>query len=268
MSTIDISFWRLGSGYLLLLIPLAIMLWLRVPMVGQTLLAAVRMTVQLLFVGFYLQVIFALNSLWATGAWLLVMVIVADLSIVRGCNLRLRRLAGGVFLALLIGVLVPLLFFVLLILDGPAALDAQYLIPIGGMILGNCLRADIIGIRTFYEALRKQEKAYLLSLAQGATLREALFPYLQEAWQASLAPTIATMSTIGLVALPGMMTGVILGGGNPMTAIKYQIAIVIAIFVGTALTVILAIRLTVFNSFSAWGTLDRELFLNGARKRS
>jgi len=263
MSIIDITPLRLMSAYLMLAIPLGIMLWLRMPMMGQTLVAVLRMTVQLLFVGFYLQFIFDLNNLWLTGAWVLIMIMVADVSIVNGCRLRFRRLGFGLFIALVAGTVVPLLVFAFVVLKGPSALDAQYLIPISGMILGNCLRADIIGIRTFYESLKKEEKAYLLSLSQGANLREALLPFVRDACQAALAPTVATISTVGLVSLPGMMTGVILGGGNPMTAIKYQIAIMIAIFAGTALTVILAIRLTAFRNISARGTLDQAVFTGG-----
>lgn len=263
MNIIDITPLRLVSVYLLLAIPLGIMLWLRLPMVGQTLTAVARMTLQLLFVGFYLQFIFDLNNPWLTGAWVLVMVGVADVSIINGCRLRFSRLGLGLFIALLAGTVVPLLMFVFVVLRGDSALDAQYLIPISGMILGNCLRADIIGIRTFYESLKKEEKAYLLGLAQGANLKEALAPFVRDACQAALAPTVATISTVGLVSLPGMMTGVILGGGNPMTAIKYQIAIMIAIFAGTALTVVLAIHLTAFRNITARGTLDHAVFVRG-----
>jgi putative ABC transport system permease protein len=259
MSILDVSPWRLAAGYLLLAIPIGIIIWLRMPILGKTLSAVVRMTLQLLFVGFYLQFIFDLDNLLVTGAWVLIMIGVADVSIVSGSSLRMRRLFGGLFVALLAGTIVPLMMFVL-VLQGMAALSAQYVIPVCGMILGNCLRADIIGIRTFYESLQKSEKAYLLSLSQGASLREALHPYVRDACQAALAPTVATISTIGLVSLPGMMTGVILGGGNPMTAIKYQIAIMIAIFSGTTLTVILAIRLTVYNNFKSFGTLDPDIF--------
>lgn len=263
MTIVDIPTLNLLVAYILLLIPLGLMLWLKLPLVGQTLGAVLRMTLQLLFVGFYLQFIFALNSLWLTGAWVVLMIAVADLSIAQGCGLRLSRLAAGLFWALLAGTLVPLLFLSFFVLKAGTGLEAQYVVPICGMILGNCLRADIIGIETFYESLRRQEKVYLLDLAQGATLHEALLPFTREACRAALAPTIATIATIGLVALPGMMTGVILGGGSPMTAIKYQIAIMIATFAGTALTVILAIRLTIAKNFSAYGTLDRTLFKPG-----
>ena len=137
MNTVDISLLSLASGYGLLVFPLAIMLWYRIPMIGDSVLAVVRMTVQLLFVGLYLQVVFNLNNFWLNGLYLVIMIGVADASIVRGCGLRLSRFIGPLFVALLTGTVVPLLFFVGPILERPHLLDAQYAIPIGGMILGN-----------------------------------------------------------------------------------------------------------------------------------
>jgi len=179
---------------------------------------------------------------------------------VRRCNRRLRRFSGPLFASLLISTAIPLFFFLGPILNRPNLLDAQYVIPIGGMILGNCLRADIIGIRHFYDSIRNNEKPYILSLAQGATLGEATRPFLRDALTAALAPTVATMATVGLVSLPGMMTGVILGGSDPWLAIQYQILIIIAIFTGTALTVVLAIRLTLRRAFTVYGVLDPNVF--------
>ncbi len=260
MNTVDISAASLAIGYALLIIPLGILLWHRIPIVGQTLVAIVRMTLQLLLVGLYLQVVFKLNYPWLNGLWLLVMIGVADFSIARGCGLRLTKLALPLLVALFAGVAVPLFFFMALILRQPNLMEAQYVIPIGGMILGNCLRADIVGISNFYEAIRKSEKCFLHSLAQGARLTEAIRPFLRDAIRAAMIPMVATMATIGLVALPGMMTGVILGGASPMTAIKYQIAIMIAIFSGTSITVLLAIWLTAKRGFTAYGILDRQIF--------
>jgi len=257
---VDIGFWSLAAGYLLLILPVAILLYLRVPMLKATGIAIVRMTVQLLFVGLYLQVVFQLNNPWLNLTWLLVMIGVADGSILRGCRLSLRRFVGPLCVALLAGTAIPVLTFVGPILQRPNWLDAQYVIPLAGMVLGNCLRADIIGLKHFYEGISKGEKTYHQSLAQGARLHEAVHPYFRDALEAALLPTVASMATIGLVALPGMMTGVILGGADPFTAIKYQIAIMIAIFSGTAITVFLAIRLTLKRSFSTSGILDRGVF--------
>ncbi len=260
MQTENIGIWALSSYYILLIIPFGMMLWLRIPIIGKMLIAIIRMTLQLLFVGFYLQIVFQLNSAWLNSLWLLVMVMVADLSIIRGCGLKLRRFVAPLFIALVGGTAVPLLAFVGLLLNRPNIMDAQYVIPMGGMILGNCLRADIVGIRNFYENMRQREKSFLHTLSQGARLHEAIRPYLRQAYQAALMPTVATIATIGLVALPGMMTGVILGGADPMTAIKYQIAIMIAILTGTAITVILAILMSVKSSFNPYGLLDSRAF--------
>ena len=260
MDTAVIKFWGLAAGYGLLIIPFAILLWVKVPILGQVTISLVRMTVQLLFVGLYLQVVFQLNNPWLNALWLLVMIVVADVSIVRGAGLSFRRLALPLFTALLAGTAVPLLYFVGVILFRSSLLEARFVIPIGGMILGNCLRADIIGMRRFYQAIRQQNKVFIQQLAEGASLAEATRPYLGTALHEALAPTIATMATVGLVSLPGMMTGVILGGSDPSVAVMYQIAIMIAIFTGTSMTVLLAVLLSRKAAFDAYGLLNQKIF--------
>ena len=260
MGAVNIGPGALAAYYALLIFPLTVMVWFRIPIISRTITAVARMTLQLLFVGLYLQVVFKVNNPWVNSLWLILMIGVADFSIARGCGLRLTRFAIPLFGALVAGTAIPLLLFVGPLLQRPDLMDAQYVIPIGGMILGNCLRADIIGIRNFYDAVQKSDKAFVHALSQGARLQEAVRPYLRDACQAALLPTVATMATIGLVALPGMMTGVILGGTDPMTAIRYQIAIMIAIFSGTAITVILAILLTVRKGFTPYGVLDLQAF--------
>jgi putative ABC transport system permease protein len=258
--TVDIGFPYLALGYGLLIIPFGLLLWYRIPMLGRAAVAIVRMTVQLLFVGVYLQFVFRVNSPWLVAAWLIVMLVVADFSILRGSGLKLGRFLLPVLAGLLVGTIVPLLFFLGLILRQPNLLEAQYAIPIAGMILGNCLRTGVIGLRDFYKGIRAGEKAFLHSLGQGAHLHEAVRPFYRNAVVAALAPSVAAIATIGLVALPGMMTGVIVGGANPMTAIKYQIAIMIAILVGITLTITLSIWLTLKASFTAYGMLDHAIF--------
>lgn len=260
MGAMDISLGALAGCYLLILIPLAAALWLGAPLVRSTLSAVVRMTVQLAFVGLYLGVIFQYDNIWLTSAWMIVMVIVADASIIRGCALRLRLFAVPLAAALVAGTAIPLCYFVGVLLRQDNLLAAQYAIPIGGMILGNCLRANIIGIRGFYDAIRKDDRAYGYALALGASLHEATRPYWRDAFRDAVSPTIATMATIGVVSLPGMMTGVVLGGTEPATAVKYQIAIMVAIFSGTAITVMAGIWLTMHRAFDGYGLLRTDIF--------
>ncbi len=270
MNDAPITLWGLAAGYGLLLIPFGILLWTKAHLLGRLTISLVRMTVQLLFVGVYLQFVFELNSPWLNLLWLLVMITVADVSIVHGANLSLRQLALPLLAALAVGTAIPLFYFVGVILPGAGLFEARFVIPIGGMILGNCLRADIIGIRRFYQSVRQERKAYLQALSEGAGLAEATNPYLRAALQEALAPTMATMATVGLVSLPGMMTGVILGGSDPAVAVMYQIAIMIAIFTGTSITVLLAILLSRRTAFDGYGLLRGALFAEpkGQKKRA
>ncbi len=259
-STLDIGTIGLLLGYLLLLFPLAFILFYRVKLLKPLTVSVLRLTVQLLMVGLYLQLVFKLNAWWLNILWLIVMLVVADISLINSSRLRLRRFFLPIFVSLAIGTGIPLIYLLGVIVRLPDLLDARYFIPVAGMILGNSLRADIVGLSTFYKSLHTEEKTYLLALAQGATLNEAVRPFLQRAYTASLSPTIATMATIGIVSLPGMMTGIILGGTDPFLAIKYQIAIMMAIFSGTALAVILGILLTLKTSFSRYGVLNPDVF--------
>lgn len=258
-SALDIGIIGLLLGYLLLLFPLAFILFYRIKLLKPLTISVVRLTVQLLMVGLYLQLVFKLNAWWLNILWLVVMLVVADVSLLNASRLRLRPFLFPIFVSLAIGTCIPLVYLLGVIVRLPNLLDARYFIPMAGMILGNSLRADIVGLSTFFSSLRTEEKSYLLALSQGATLSEAVRPFLQKAYTASLAPTIATMATIGIVALPGMMTGIILGGTDPFVAIKYQIAIMMAIFSGTALAVILGILLTLKTSFDRYGVLDPDI---------
>ncbi len=262
-SAVDIPTVGLLLGYLLLILPITFILYVKVDLLKDLVVSVLRMTLQLLFVSLYLRFVFDLNTWWLNIFWLVVMILAADISLVSSSKLQLRRFMLPILLSLFVGTGVPLLYFLSVIIRLPHIMDAQYFIPIAGMIMGNSLRADIIGLRTFYTSIQNEEKAYLLYLSQGASLGEAVHPFLKRAYSSSLAPTIATMATIGLVSLPGMMTGIILGGTDPVVAIKYQIAIMIAIFTGTALAVFLGITFTLRAAFDRYGVLDKNIFSRG-----
>ncbi len=257
---IDISLTSLALGYLLLLIPVAIVLILRLNLLSSIAISVLRMSIQLLFVALYLQIVFDLNLWWLNTLWFVSMVLVADLSVAGRAGLKPRRFVLPLFAGMLIGSGIPLFYFLAVILRIPYLFDAKYMIPIAGMLLGNSLRANIIGLNGFYSSLKTNERAYLMALSQGATVFEAARPYFKDAYRAAIMPTIANMSTIGLVSLPGMMTGIILGGTDPATAIKYQIAIMLAIFAATTLSVLLGILLALNVGFNSFGVLDKSIF--------
>ena len=178
----------------------------------------------------------------------------------QGRQLRLGRIAGLLFTALLVGTAMPLVVFVGVILRRQEILDARYVIPIGGMILGNCLRADIVGHHAVSINPFELARGPMSWLCHRGRRQEEAGPYLRDSLHQALTPTVAMMANVGIVSLPGMMTGVILGGNDPLTAIGYQIAIMLAIFTGTSITVILAILFSARSAFTMYGMLKADIF--------
>ncbi|SNX49275.1 hypothetical protein VTH8203_02922 [Vibrio thalassae] len=121
------------------------------------------------------------------------------------------------------------------------------------MLLGNSLSGNIVALQNFLGSLESRWSEYEASLALGAAIPLATLPFVRVALQRSLAPILATMATTGLVSLPGMMTGQILGGATPVIAIKYQLVIMIAIFVMMTISITISLNLVVRQSFNASG---------------
>ncbi len=245
----------------LFLVPVAIIgILLRLRITQRIVHASARMVIQLAFVGIYLLYLFALNNPYVNMLYVLIMISVATFSVVRSSQLRLRFFVVPVFAAILLPQASVLVLFNILTVGISHVLDARYLVPIGGMLLGNCLSGNIITLSSFYNTVKRNEKRYLYSLALGANRFQALLPYLRESLLASINPILATMATIGLVSLPGMMTGQILGGSVPLVAIKYQIAIMIAIFIAKFFSSLLSLVFSFQNTFDPYDILRKEIF--------
>lgn len=254
MSAQQIPVFRLILFALLLAVPIAIFIYLRINKVRALLIAILRMVVQLAFVGLYLEYIFRLNNPWVNGAWLLLMILVANFSILSQGGLRLSRFFMYTLPAYLISIL--FIFAGMLLVFNPATIgSSRYFIPLGGMILGNILRGNIVALDRFYSSLSKRYEEYMYYVQLGASRLEALKPFMGEAVKAALAPQIGVCATMGLVSLPGMMTGQILGGANPGTAIQYQIMIMIAILVTGTVSVLLGLRFSFAAAFDDCGRL-------------
>jgi putative ABC transport system permease protein len=126
-------------------------------------------------------------------------------------------------------------FSILAIIQVDPWYDPQYLIPLLGMILGNALNGVSLGLEQFMESLVTNQGKIETLLSLGATRWEATHAEVQQAVRRGMIPMINSMMVMGLVSLPGMMTGQILAGANPLDAVRYQIIIVFAIASGTAL---------------------------------
>lgn len=256
---IEISWWQLASFMVILIIPLLINWHFKLAMSRDTVLAVARMTAQLILVGFYLQYLFNLESLLLNIVWLILMTAIGASAIINGAKLDYRRCYSPVILGVLCG-LIPLLSVLLISLIQPTPFySAQYLIPLAGMLLGNSLSGNIVALQHLFNSFKDKRQEYESRLALGATPQQASQGFVQSSMRQSLSPVLASMSTTGLVTLPGMMTGQILSGANPMLAIKYQLIIMLAIFVMLTVSIAVSLVLVRRSAINKFGRILIEL---------
>ncbi|MTI12647.1 ABC transporter permease [Sansalvadorimonas verongulae] len=261
-SVVDISLANLLGFVSLLLLPLLLLQrWQLIDVSKDMVISIGRMVAQLLLVGLYLKYLFELNHTVVNIVWLLIMMTVANTNIVRRAGLRSMKLLVITQISLLLSITVVTGLFLVVLVQPDSLFDARYLIPIAGMLLGNCLQGNIRALEVFFGELKDQEEAYLSDLLLGATVREAVEPALKKAFRSSLTPILGSMATLGIVFLPGMMTGQILGGALPFIAAKYQIGIMVGIFMAVFCAIALNLQLCLRVAFNPFGVLDKSVLL-------
>ncbi|MBZ4683704.1 MAG: UDP-glucose/iron transport system permease protein [Fusobacteriaceae bacterium] len=256
----DISIYSL-SLLILFVVPLVITsILLKLDIIKKTFFSIAKMCIQLFLVSFYLNYIFTLNNKFINLMYLLIMIIVATFNVANNSNLKLKKFIFYIFISVAFAEISTLYIFNKFIINLTNVFDAKYIIAVGGMLLGNEISGTIITLNTLYNEVTKKEEKHLFLLAMGASKFEALRESIRTSILSSITPTIASMSAIGIVSLPGMMTGQILAGSIPTTAIKYQIAIMLAILNAKFISSILIIIFFNKKCFNSYSLLDREYF--------
>jgi putative ABC transport system permease protein len=242
---------ELGLAALLMVANFAISIALRLGLAKNLAIASVRMVVQLLLVGLVLGWVFSLRSPAPVLALALVMASVAGVAAVN----RTRRRFAGIYWNSLVSVVSAAFLVTGLALAGIVRVrppyEPQYLIPLLGMVLGNTLNGISLGLDRFMEQLDSGRVRVETLLALGATRWEAAHGAVRESLRTAMIPTINSMMVMGIVSLPGMMTGQILAGADPGDAVRYQIVIMFMIASATALGAIAIVLLAFRALFDA-----------------
>lgn len=195
------------------------------------------------FIGVYLRFLFEWNNPFINFLWVIIMVGVAAETAVTRTRLKRHILMIPVSVGFLVTVVLVGLYFLGFVLRLDNIFSAQYFIPIFGIIMGNMLGVNVIGLNTYYAGLKREQQLYYYLLGNGATRSEATAPFIRQALIKAFSPGIANMAVTGLVALPGTMIGQILGGSSPHVAIKYQIMIVVITVASSMLSLMITIML-------------------------
>jgi putative ABC transport system permease protein len=253
LSAIDLSI-----AAALVLVAGVVSVILRLRLERRLALAAVRTVVQLLMIGYVLKWVFDIDNVPAILAVALLMILAAGHAAVH----RSSRTFSGVLLravgTLAVTGLITTVVVTGVIIGARPWYEPQYLIPLLGMVLGNGLTGISLSLDTLLDRLVEQRDEVEMHLALGATRWEAAGDALAEAVRRGMIPIINAMMVVGIVALPGMMTGQILAGADPLEAVKYQIVVMFMIAGGTSMGCIIIVLLAYRRLFTSHHQLDSD----------
>ena len=216
--------------------------------------SALRAVVQLVVVGYVLHFIFGADHPLFTGGILLVMLISAAINGgKRGSGIKHASWIAGISIG--IGAVLTL---AVLLGANVLSFTPYQMIPVGGMVMSGAMVAVGLCFRQITTSFKSRQQEIQIKLALGATPMQSCKAILREALIFSLEPTIDSAKTLGIVALPGMMTGLILAGMSPMEAIKYQIIVIFMTFS----TVSIAIAIAGYLSCRQFFNMKEQLILS------
>ncbi|HFI0254472.1 TPA: iron export ABC transporter permease subunit FetB [Streptococcus suis] len=205
--------------------------------------AVVRTVLQLIFVGYVLKFIFQASTVFLSLAMVLIILYNASVQANKR-NPNGKKSLLHPFLALLVATGLTL---TILVLSGAIQFIPSQVIPISGMLASNAMTAIGLSYRAMYKSFTDNRQQVLEKLSLGATVKLASQDILREAIKTGMQPTIDSAKTVGLVSLPGMMSGLIFAGVDPVHAIRYQIMVMFMLLSATSLASVIA-------SYSAYKT--------------
>lgn len=220
-------------------IAIAVSLWQKLGLEKQLAYGAIRSLLQLIAIGYLLDIVFAIDNWLAVIAILGVMITIATIVTRNRIDKKLQGLLPVVLLSLLASSAFTLGYTILLIVQPPKWYEPQYVIPLAGMLFGNAMNGASLAGDRLVNAIKQNRLEIETYLCLGATPKQAIANYQREAIRTGLIPTLNNMVVMGLVSLPGMFTGQVLAGSNPRDAASYQILILFAIVLTNLLATVL-----------------------------
>ena len=218
--------------FIFIIIPIVISKSFNLGLEKDTLIAAIRSFVQLLIVGYILQFIFDQES----HIFIILMVMLIIGAATQNKKKKGLEIPGITWKLLLAFIAIEVITQGILLGFKITPPTAQYIIPISGMIVGNAMVLSILFLNRFMSEVKQNENVIELVLCLGGTPKQAIHKQLITSIQSSVIPTIEQQKTIGLVQLPGMMSGQIIGGADPIEAVLFQILIVFMLLTSATMT--------------------------------
>jgi len=258
---IDLSVLDLTIATALILVAGGVSLSLRLGLEKRLAIAAARTIVQLLLIGYVLRWVFGIDKGIVLVPVVAVMIIAASRAAVQRPSHTFHGAAWRALLTLVCSGLVTTFMVTRVIINVEPWYKPQYMIPLLGMVLGNSLTGISLCLDHLLQQLKDKHAQIEMELAHGATRWEASREVLGDAVRRGMIPIINSMMVVGVVSLPGMMTGQILAGADPLVAVKYQIMVMFMIAAAASLGCILTALLVYKRLFNRRHQLEADLIL-------
>lgn len=237
----------------LIIIPVFISYKENLDLEKEILISILRAIIQLVIVGYILELIFGLEKPIFTVALVLIIIINAAINTKkRGENIK--HVVGISFLSMLVGTTITM---VVLILSGSITFIPNEVIPVAGMVVSNSMVAIGLSYRNLNNSFLNKRAEVEAKLSLGADIKEASIEVIRESIKISILPSIDSAKTLGIVSLPGMMTGLILAGASPLMAIKFQIMVTFMILSSASISTMIATYL----SYKSFYTERKQLII-------
>lgn len=264
MNYVSLAYSDLALSAMLVLVNGALSLLFGLGLERRLVISGIRMCVQLGAIGFVLKFVFEQSSpAWTIGLGLIMILLAGREIFARQSTVFTGLWTYGLGTTTMMFAATSVLMFGLIGLIRPDPLYApRYVLPLLGMVLGNTMTGISLGLDTLLRTAKRERSAIEARIALGHTRVEALREPVREALRTGSMPIVNAMAASGIVSLPGMMTGQILAGVDPIEAVKYQILIMFLIAGSTGLGVLGAVL------GAAWRLTDERHRLRLDRLRS
>lgn len=251
-ANLNLSYLDLAIAATLILVNVAISLALSLDFARKWMVAGLRTVVQLLLIGYVLDWVFAINHWHPVVLLLAAMTVIAGWVSSRRSPVKYAGMITDGMLSVWISAWLVTAFGLYVVMRIDPWFDPKYAIPVMGIVLGNVLTGVALGLERVTEELDARRDQIETLLALGASRWEAFKPAAQNAVRAATIPVINALTVVGIVSLPGVMTGQVLAGQSPDQAIRYQIVIMFLISAASGLGTACAVLLAYRRMFDPW----------------
>ena len=243
---IDVSLGDVVATFALVAVAVAVSLWERAELEQDIAVAVARSFVQLTAIGYVIKLIFEQDQI------LFVVVLIAVMVVFGALTARHRaRDVPGAFVPLLVALAIAgATTLALVVVLGVFEPKARFLVPVGGMVVGNAMTAAAVALNRLGDEVRASASRIEATLALGATSTQAMLPIIRRSLRSGMIPLIDSTKTTGLIFFPGTMVGMLLAGAEPIDAVRLQLVLLYTLLGSVSLAALVATGLAYRNFFT------------------